>query len=86
VEDGVFSYVVTNFGFTLGTEDKSGPQKIAKEIWRVLRGRRCCDWYDLGWYDTLFIGVLVVCEPCSNDYSCSRGGWKLGVWRNWWII
>jgi len=68
----VFSHVVTNFGFTPGTEDKSEPQKIAKEIWRVLGGRRCCCWYDLGWYDTLFIGVLVVCEPCSNDYSCSR--------------
>jgi hypothetical protein len=25
VEDGVFSYVVTDFGFTPGTEDKSGP-------------------------------------------------------------
>ncbi|PMD59108.1 S-adenosyl-L-methionine-dependent methyltransferase [Hyaloscypha bicolor E] len=36
VEDGVFSHVVTNFGLTPGTEDTSGPQKIAKEIWRVL--------------------------------------------------
>jgi len=68
----VFSHVVTDFGFTPGTEDKSAPQKIAKDIWRVLGGRRCCCCYDLGWYDTLFIGVLVVCEPCSNDYSCPR--------------
>jgi len=37
VEDGVFSHVITNFGFMPGTEDKSGPQKIAKEIWRVMR-------------------------------------------------
>ena len=36
VEDGVFSHVVTNFGFMPGTEDTSGPQKVAKEIWRVL--------------------------------------------------
>jgi ubiquinone/menaquinone biosynthesis C-methylase UbiE len=36
VEDGVFSHVVTNFGFMPGTEDKECPQKIAKEIWRVL--------------------------------------------------
>ncbi len=35
VEDSTFSHVVTNFGFMPGTEDKSGPQKTAKEIWRV---------------------------------------------------
>ena len=66
VGTGVVSHVVTNFGFTPGTEDKSAPQKIAKDIWRVLGGRRCCYWYDLGWYDTLFIGVLVACESCFN--------------------
>jgi ubiquinone/menaquinone biosynthesis C-methylase UbiE len=37
VENGVFSHVVTNFGFMPSTGDKSGPQKIAKEIWRVMR-------------------------------------------------
>lgn len=36
VEDEVFSHVVTNFGFMPGTEDQSGPQKIAKEIWRIM--------------------------------------------------
>jgi ubiquinone/menaquinone biosynthesis C-methylase UbiE len=36
VEDEVFSHVVTNFGFMPGTEDTSGPQKIAKEIWRTM--------------------------------------------------
>lgn len=36
VEDGVFSHVVSNFGFRPGTDDKECPQKIAKEIWRVL--------------------------------------------------
>jgi hypothetical protein len=36
VEDGVFSHVVTNFGFTPGIEDKSGLQKIAKGTWKVL--------------------------------------------------
>jgi ubiquinone/menaquinone biosynthesis C-methylase UbiE len=35
VEDAVFSHVITNFGFTPGTEDKSGPYQVAKEIWRV---------------------------------------------------
>jgi hypothetical protein len=32
----VFSHVVTNFGFMPGTEDKECPQKIVKEMWRVL--------------------------------------------------
>ena len=35
VEDAVFSHAITNFGFMPGAEDKSGPQKIAEEIWRV---------------------------------------------------
>ncbi|KAE9370500.1 S-adenosyl-L-methionine-dependent methyltransferase [Stipitochalara longipes BDJ] len=35
LEDAVFSHVITNFGFMPGTGDKSGPQKVAKEIWRV---------------------------------------------------
>jgi ubiquinone/menaquinone biosynthesis C-methylase UbiE len=36
VEDGVFTHVVTNFGFMPGTEGNAGPQKTASEIWRVL--------------------------------------------------
>jgi ubiquinone/menaquinone biosynthesis C-methylase UbiE len=36
LEDGMFSHVVTNFGFMPGTEEKESTQKVAEEIWRVL--------------------------------------------------
>jgi len=37
VKDGVFSHVITNFGFAPNVEDPEGPRKAAKEMWRVLK-------------------------------------------------
>jgi ubiquinone/menaquinone biosynthesis C-methylase UbiE len=69
VEDGVFSHVVTNFGLTPGTEDTSGPQKIAKEIWRVLGDGGVAV---VTTWARMIPFSLGACEPCFNNYSCSR--------------
>jgi ubiquinone/menaquinone biosynthesis C-methylase UbiE len=37
LEDGTFTHVITNFGFTPNVDDPSGPLKAAREMWRVLR-------------------------------------------------
>lgn len=35
--DGSFSHVLTNFGFSPSPNDKAGPARAAREMWRVLK-------------------------------------------------
>jgi ubiquinone/menaquinone biosynthesis C-methylase UbiE len=63
VEDAVFSHVITNFGFTPGTEDKSGPQQVAKEIWRVTGERGVA-------VVTTWAGMLLLHDLAAWFYLC----------------
>jgi ubiquinone/menaquinone biosynthesis C-methylase UbiE len=65
LEDGAFSHVITNFGFMPGTEDKSGPEKTAKEIWRVLGTR-----------GVTVVTTWAVLLPFSFSYSYHFSPWR----------
>lgn len=70
LEDGAFSHVVTNFGFMPGTEDKSGPEKTAKEFWRVLGTGGVA-------VVTTWAGLL----PFSFSYPCLLSPWRNNLTR-----
>ncbi|PMD46346.1 S-adenosyl-L-methionine-dependent methyltransferase [Hyaloscypha variabilis F] len=85
VEDAVFSHVITNFGFTPGTEDKSGPYQVAKEIWRVTGERGVVvvtTWAERNFTDALEAAALRI-RPRETPFSWDlpeewgRGSWLM---------
>ncbi|RDW88604.1 hypothetical protein BP6252_00636 [Coleophoma cylindrospora] len=85
LRDGTFSHVITNFGFAPNVEDLAGPEKAAKEMWRVLKPGGVAvvtTWYQRN-FDAAFLATSKTIRPDAEPFTWSQHpSWETG----WYLV